>query len=143
MGARRKGRELALQVLFEIELAGDDSTPRIRDALVRLGGPDESRTFAEELAIGVVADRERIDRLIERSSEHWRLGRLSNVDLGILRIATYEITARRDVPVNVAIDEAIEIAKRYSSAESATFVNGVLDQIATAVGAKEGRPTGA
>jgi N utilization substance protein B len=138
MGVRRKGRELALQALYEVELSGRGAVG-VEDSLRHFGGPEEARTFAVELVRGVLAERQRIDGLIEASSEHWRLGRLSNVDLNILRVATYELLCSRDVPVSVAIDEAVEIAKRFGSADSPMFVNGVLDQVATAVGAKEGR----
>ena len=82
-------------------------------------------------------ERSRVDELIASCSENWRLGRLSHVDRNILRVATYELLRRRDVPASVAIDEAIEIAKRFGSDESATFVNGVLDSVAVTVGAKE------
>ena len=79
--------------------------------------------------------------MIAASAVHWRVERLSQIDRNILRIGTYEIIGRPDIPPSVAIDEAIEIAKRFGSEDSPTFVNGVLDHIATVVGAKEGRRT--
>lgn len=136
MGTRRRGRELAIQALYKVELTGDCSSESLDDFLSDFGGPQEVRTFGGELARGVLAERERIDALIAGSSEHWRLGRLSNVDLNILRVATYELMCSR-VPASIAIDEAIEIAKRFGSADSPMFVNGVLDHVATTVGAKE------
>jgi N utilization substance protein B len=143
VGSRRRGRELALQALYQMDVTGfephvpaaelwqhfDESAP----------APDTSRTFAAELVSGVLETRGRIDELIAESAEHWRLDRLSQIDRNILRIGAYELLCRRDVPPNVAIDEAIEIAKRFGNDESAVFVNGVLDQIASAVGAKVGR----
>ena len=122
VGSRRRGRELALQALYQMDVTGGD--PHVP---------------AAELVHGVLETRTRIDALIAESAEHWRLDRLSQIDRNILRIGAYELLCRRDVPPSVAIDEAIEIAKRFGNDESAVFVNGVLDQIATAVGAKAGR----
>ena len=78
-----------------------------------------------------------IDGLITQSTEHWRFERLSHVDLNVLRVATYELSYTREVPPSVVMDEAIEIARRFGTEESAVFVNGVLDQIATRLGVKE------
>ncbi len=140
MGMRRKGRELALQALYQVEILGDESAGGVRAFWEHCDAPTEARTFGEDLVGGVLATRTRIDELIAGSSENWRLGRLSHVDRNILRVATYELLCRRDVPATVAIDEAIEIAKRFGSDDSATFVNGVLDHIAATVGVKERPP---
>lgn len=94
--------------------------------------------FARELIDGVLANQERIDGLITEATQHWRLARLSRVDLSVLRIATFELMACADIPASVTINEAIEIARRFGSEDSATFVNGVLDAIATRLGAKMG-----
>jgi len=103
---------------------------------------NEDRAFARELVEGVSAHRERIDGLIGRSAEHWRLPRLSRVDLNVLRLATFELLGRPEIPASVTLNEAVEIARRFGTADSAAFVNGVLDAIATALGAKEGESTG-
>jgi N utilization substance protein B len=142
-GARRRGRELALQALYQTDVTSGE----LRTAAVDLWrhfdepesapAPDEARVFATELVSGVLETRERIDVLIAGAAEHWRLERLSQIDRNILRIGAYELLCRPDVPASVAIDEAIEIAKRFGNDESATFVNGVLDHVATVVGAKE------
>jgi N utilization substance protein B len=137
MGMRRKGRELALQALYQIDVRGDDGGSALRLFWEHCDAPTDARSFAEELVGGVLEERARVDELIASCSENWRLGRLSHVDRNILRVATYELLRRRDVPASVAIDEAIEIAKRFGSDESATFVNGVLDSVAATVGAKE------
>jgi N utilization substance protein B len=137
MGTRRKGRELALQALYQVDLLGDDSGRAAVDAFWEgCEAPTDARSFGEELFGGVLSEQTRIDELIGASSDNWRLSRLSHVDRNILRVATYELLCRRDVPASVAIDEAIEIAKRFGSDESATFVNGVLDHIAETLGAK-------
>ncbi len=143
---RRRGRELALQALYQMDVAGAGATHaapelwRHFDEPETSAAPDEARSFANELVSGVVGEREHIDTLIGSAAEHWRLDRLSQVDRNILRIGAYELLRRFDVPASVAIDEAIEIAKRFGTDESANFVNGVLDHIADVVGAKEGRP---
>ena len=86
--------------------------------------------FARELVEGVRTHRERIDALIAASAEHWRLPRLSRVDLSVLRLATFELLGRPEIPHSVTLNEAVEIARRFGSEESAGFVNGVLDHIA-------------
>lgn len=138
MGVRRRGRELALQALYQVELSGDDPMRAAAGFWEHCEASADARAFGAELVDGVLAERGRIDALIAESSEHWRLGRLSTVDLNILRVGTYELLCRKDVPASVAIDEAIEIAKRFGSDESGTFVNGVLDHVASTLGAKEG-----
>lgn len=137
MGMRRKGRELALQALYQLDLCGDEPGAALRLFWEHCEAPNDARAFGEDLVDGVIDERARIDELIAQSSSNWRVERLSHVDRNILRVATYELLHRRDVPANVAIDEAIEIAKRFGSDESPMFVNGVLDSIAATVGAKE------
>lgn len=137
MGMRRKGRELALQALYQLDLCGDDQLAALGLFWEHCDAPNDARAFAEALVDGVLQARARIDELIAQNSSNWRVDRLSHVDRNILRVATYELLYRRDIPASVAIDEAIEIAKRFGSDESPTFVNGVLDSIAAVVGAKE------
>ena len=139
MGMRRKGRELALQALYQLDLSGDEAASTLPVFWEHCDAPTDARTFGQALVSGVLEERTRIDELISGSSDNWRLSRLSHVDRNILRVATYELLRRPDVPTTVAIDEAIEIAKRFGSDESPTFVNGVLDQIALTVGVKEQR----
>lgn len=99
-------------------------------------GNAKAREFARRLVLGVVTRRKEIDRLIERCAEHWKLRRMAKVDLTILRMATYELLFCPDIPMNVSMDEAIEIGKRYGSGDTATFINGVLDQVAQTGGVK-------
>jgi N utilization substance protein B len=143
MRGRRAGRELALQALYELEMAGEGTSA---DATASLGahfagegegGGSDGETFARELVHGVQAERARIDALIQEAAVHWQLDRLSRVDLCVLRLATFELIARPEIPAAVTIDEAIEIARRFGSEDSAAFVNGVLDHIAGVVGAKQ------
>jgi N utilization substance protein B len=129
-GTRRKGRELALQALYQIEITGDPSAAAVDLFLRHFEGTPHAKDFARRLVSGVVSQGPAVDRLIEESAENWKLARLAKVDLVILRMATYELLFCPDIPTTVSLDEAIEIGKRFGSADSATFINGVLDQIA-------------
>lgn len=137
MGIRRKGRELALQALYQIEITGDTSPAALDLFLSHFEGSAKAREFARRLVSGVITHSEEIDRLIAQCADNWKLSRMAKVDLTILRISTYELLFCPDIPVSVSMDEAIEIAKRYGSDDSAPFINGVLDQIAVTGGVKE------
>jgi transcription antitermination protein NusB len=136
MGTRRKARELALQALYQMDMTGDYSPRAIEFFLAHFEGSAQAKEFARGLVSGVLTHRTEIDRLIKQSTEHWKLSRMAKVDLMILRMASYELLFCPDIPLNVSMDEAIEIGKRYGSADSPTFINGVLDQVAVASGAK-------
>jgi transcription antitermination protein NusB len=136
-GTRRKGRELALQALYQIEMTGDTSATAVDLFLRHFEGNPGAKEFARRLVSGAVSQRADIDRLIDQCTENWKLGRLAKVDLVILRMATYELVFCPDIPSAVSLDEAIEIGKRFGSAESAPFINGVLDQIAQSSGVKD------
>jgi N utilization substance protein B len=133
---RRKGRELALQALYQIEITADASVAAVDMFLQHFEGNAPAKEFARRLVSGVVSQRAEIDRLIEKCTENWKLARLAKVDLVVLRVATYELVFCPDIPSRVSLDEAIEIGKRFGSAESATFINGVLDHVAHASGDK-------
>jgi len=135
MGSRREARELALQALYQLDVVGEGD-PGMALFWSYFDAEREVQAFARGLVEGVAAHRERIDALIAASAEHWRLPRLSRVDLSLLRLATFELLARPDIPPSVAIDEAIEIARRFGSEDSPAFVNGVLDHIAQVLGVK-------
>lgn len=129
MGQRRQSRELALQVLFQLEF---DPKLNLRDGLdlfkKSFEAPEETWAYALELLNGVSQRRQQIDGLIQTQSQHWSLSRMSLVDLNIMRLAVFELKFGA-VPPAVVINEAIEISKKYSSTDSASFVNGILDQI--------------
>jgi N utilization substance protein B len=128
---------LALQALYQIEITGDASGAAVDLFLGHFEGSPKAKEFARRLVSGVVSQQVEIDRVIERCTEHWKLMRLAKVDLTILRMATYELIFCPDIPLHVSLDEAIEIAKRYGTGDSAAFINGVLDQVAQFSGAKE------
>jgi N utilization substance protein B len=141
MGIRRKGRELALQVLYQAEIKGDVSSTTLEFALSHVLGSARAKEFARRLALGVISHQEKIDRVIAQSSEHWRLGRMAKVDLIILRVATYELLFCPDIPLNVTIDEALEVGKRYGTEDSPPFINGILDEVAHTAGLKQSAKT--
>ena len=136
-GVRRTGRAYALQLLYARD--GDASTD-VSNAAVSWASEFEleiepaAQAFAQELVAAAAARGAEIDELITSASKNWRIDRMSRVDRNILRLGACELIAFRDVPVKVVINEAVELAKRFGTAESSAFVNGVLDRIATAAG---------
>jgi N utilization substance protein B len=132
MGTRRKGRELALQALYQIEVTGDASAAAVDLFLSHFEGSAQAKEFARRLVSGVVSQRPDIDRLIQECTENWKLARMAKVDLLILRMAAYELIFCPDIPLNVSLDEAIEMGKRFGTGDSGSFINGVLDQLAQA-----------
>ena len=129
MGPRRKAREYALQMLFQWDIT-HDSIDQI--AANFFEGQEEMAAvadFARQLVIRTVEHVEKIDSLIQRHAEHWRLDRMATVDRNLLRLATQEFLFDSETPKTVVINEAIEIARRFSSQESPQFINGILDSI--------------
>jgi transcription antitermination protein NusB len=136
-GSRRSGRAYALQLLYARD--GDPATDVAGSAAswaesFELEVDATSQAFARDLVAAAGEHGAQIDQLITASSKNWRIDRMSRVDRNILRLGACELIAFRDVPVKVVINEAVELAKRFGTAESSAFVNGVLDRIATAVG---------
>ena len=129
MGERRKSRELALQMLFQIDLGKVLISEIEKDFLEKIDESKEVKTFALELVKGTLENLDRIDSLIKERLQNWEFSRIANVDKNILRFATYELLLREDIPVAVTINEAIEIAKEYSGKEAGKFINGILDKI--------------
>jgi len=124
---RRLGRELALLWLFQIDMGKlpmDEVIAEIPDELT--GVEEEALTFALQLIHGYHADTERIDRAIVRYAKGWPLKRMAAIDRNVLRIALCEIYNMPDIPASVSVDEAVEVAKHYSTEESGKFVNGIL-----------------
>ncbi len=131
MGLRRQAREVALQGVFMCDFLSKWEDGQIAFCFDHFGILTTVRPYAERLAAGVVQNISKIDSELTCASEHWSISRMSRVDRGILRVAGYEILFLEDVPHSVAINEAIEIAKRFGSDESPSFINGVLDKLAT------------
>ena len=129
MGKRRKARESTLQILFQVEF--DDTHPeKIIDSFWKnRRATKEIKDYCRWLVEGITSHREEIDRLIQSVSENWRISRMAIVDRNVLRMAAFELLHEENLAPAIVINEAIEIAKKYSSEEGATFVNGILDAV--------------
>jgi transcription antitermination protein NusB len=135
MGTRRKSREIALQMLFQADMGKQDAEQVRRTFWAEHGATStEVRGFADDL-FRVATDRvSEIDTLIEKHAEHWRMERMAAVDRNLLRAAVAELLAYPETPRAVVINEALEIARKFSSPESVHFVNGVLDSVGKDLG---------
>ncbi|ASS91861.1 MAG: transcription antitermination factor NusB [Bacillaceae bacterium] len=122
---RRTARKKALQALFQIDLA--EALPE--EAINHVLDGNEHDPFLNKLVLGTVEHQNEIDELIKRNLTNWKLERLANIDRAILRLAVYEMKYEPDIPFNVTIDEAIELAKMFGDVQSSKFVNGVLSSI--------------
>ena len=133
MGVRRRAREVALQVLYQREF----NRVEVQEVLKLFWNNFEvlkgAMDFSERLVKGVEQHREDLDQIIERYASHWKVDRMTHVDRSILRIATYELLYCDDIPPKVAINEAIDIGKKYGSEDSGAFINGVLDKVQSEV----------
>ena len=130
MGRRRKARELALQFLYQLELRGDgDPASSSEEFWSRHPVDPEARAFAETLVRGTKLHQGKIDELITQYAENWDLDRMAVVDRNILRVGIFELLWTADIPPKVAINEAIEVAKKFSTQDSSRFINGILDRI--------------
>ena len=134
MGARTTGREAALQMIFALEANGASAERVINQFWRETPGDPEGREYAERMVRGVAADLEKLDNTIRKASTNWRIERMARVDRNVLRLGTWELAQIDDVPRAVILDEAVELAKRFGSEDSGSFVNGVLDRIATDLG---------
>lgn len=143
MGQRRRSREIALQVLYEMEVIEVPPEEALRLYYECFESPLELRPFCEELVYGVYHHRAEIDRMIGEASQHWRIERMSIVDRNILRLALYEMLHCRTIPPKVSINEAIDLGKMFGSNESGAFINGILGHVLSGLnrngsGAKQG-----
>lgn len=131
MGSRRKARECALQMLFAADVAEMPADDVVRSYWAELGESDldvTARDFATRLALRTLSNLELLDERIRSRAEHWRISRMAVVDRNILRLAVYEFLYE-PTPRTVAINEALEIARRFSTYEATQFINGILDAI--------------
>ncbi|HBE94270.1 MAG TPA: transcription antitermination factor NusB [Desulfovibrio sp.] len=137
-GMRRNGRTLAFQVLYGLGFAPVAETSTLEWAFaenpaVLKEDAEDVRTFARGLVQGVWGRREELDQIIHRHSKHWKLHRIAKVELAILRLALYEMLHCADIPLKVALNEAIELSKQFGDENSRNFINGILDAAAKAV----------
>ena len=137
MGVRREGRELALQLLYALDVNPMETREALRLSRENSRVAEGVRLFAEELVTGVMENLREIDRKIAEKSKHWAIPRMAKVDLNILRMAFYELLFRDDIPRKVTINEAIEVAKKYGTEDSSAFINGMLDEMESTLPGKE------
>lgn len=129
MGKRRRSREYALQVLYQLEISEGNAFQTLTQSRENFPPKVGDDAFTEFVVLGVTQHLEEIDQLIKKYSEHWRLDRIALIDRNILRIAIFELLFCEEIPPKVTINEAIDLAKRYGSEESGSFINGILDRI--------------
>jgi transcription antitermination protein NusB len=135
MGGRRKGRELALQMLFQWDLSRE-LFANVRNTFWTLNNDmdEEVQTFADHLAAGTAEHIDQIDVLLAKHAEHWRVSRMAVVDRNVLRLACFELLFETQTPKAVVINEALEVARKFSTPESIQFINGILDSIRKEIG---------
>jgi len=132
-GARRRARELALQALYEVDSAGHEAEEVVNHLLAEERLSEENANFIRELVRGVIQNKEKLNENIQSFAPAWPLEQIPAVDRNILRLAIFEILLDNKVPVKVAINEAVELAKKFGSDNSSKFVNGVLGSVSTLV----------
>lgn len=133
MRVRTRARELALQFLYQLDVQGDAYREALddflHDALAGKPGGEDAMAWSRRLVDGVRRHREEIDALLAKAARNWDLGRMAVVDRNALRIGCYELLWEDEIPMKVAINEAIELGKRFSTDASGAFINGILDRI--------------
>jgi len=134
MGNRRKARELALNALFQGEMTATSAEENFPLLCENFEINKKAIPYGRELVYGITDKRDELDAKIEESAVNWRVSRMSVLDRNIIRLASYEMMFKEDVPPRVAIDEAIELAKRYCGEDSPGFINGILDAILKNIG---------
>jgi len=137
VGARHSGREAALQMLFQMEASGVRADAVIALFWRSFDAEPEGKDYADAVVRGVEETLVAVDEHITKASAHWRLERMARVDRNVLRLGTWELANRTDVPRAVILDEAVELAKAFGTEESSSFVNGVLNRIAEDLGRRD------
>ncbi|MCL6557560.1 MAG: transcription antitermination factor NusB [Firmicutes bacterium] len=132
--SRRRAREAVLIVLFQVDVGRAEADEAFNRTMNDWKIKGQDREFAQAVAFGTLERLGRIDEIIRRLSPDWKLERMNSVDRNLMRMALFEILYRDDIPPNVAINEAVELAKRYGGEESPRFVNGILGRVAENIG---------
>lgn len=126
---RRQARETALQVLFAIDMGKNEPDFALRNTAEEFGAGSQELEFAQQLVRGTLDHIEEIDGIISRVSKEWQLSRMANVDRNIMRLSLYEMIFREDIPDNVSVNEAVDLAKIFGGPDSGKFVNGILGKV--------------
>jgi N utilization substance protein B len=129
MKVRSRARDVALQYLYQAEVNSQHSLKSLEGFMAHFVEDENLKPYANELISGILENISAIDTMIDRATSNWRVSRMTRTDRNILRIATYELAIRKDIPYKVAINEGIELAKRFGSPKLPSFANGVLDKI--------------
>jgi transcription antitermination protein NusB len=129
MKVRSRARDAALQYLYQAEVNSRHTKETLDSFLLHFIDDEPVKPYAKDLAEGVIDNIQTIDSLIEKATSNWRVSRMTRTDRNILRIATYELAIRKDIPYKVAINEGVELAKRFGSPKCPSFANGVLDRV--------------
>jgi N utilization substance protein B len=129
VGSRHRARQYAVQVLFQLDVTGDEPAVALAHFWEGKGAPADVVRFAERLVQGAWSHRSHIDEVLAGSASHWKLERMAIVDRNVLRLALFEMLHEKETPAPVVLDEAIELAKQFGNTDSGPFVNGVLDAI--------------
>ena len=138
MGKRRRGRETALKLLYALDITQEPADVLLEASWLDAFVPEAVREFSVALVAGVMAHRDEIDTLVQEWSMNWSLERIGIIERNILRFAIYELLFLTDIPPNVTINEAVEVAKRYGTDEAPSFINGILDRIKQEVETRAG-----
>jgi len=128
---RRASREIAMKLLYQLEIQKDDKEEQIKTSLDEETLASNDEKYVLDTIEGVLGNLPYIDDTIEKNAKGWKINRISKVDLSILRLSVYEISFNEDIPLNVAINEAVELAKKYSGEEAGAFVNGILGKVSS------------
>jgi N utilization substance protein B len=129
MKIRSRARDVALQYLYQVDITSDHSEKVVEDFLAHFVDDENVKPYARDLINGVFTNLQHLDGLIDQAAKNWRVSRMTMTDRNILRISAYELTCRSDIPFKVAINEGVELAKRFGSPKCPSFVNGVLDRV--------------
>jgi transcription antitermination protein NusB len=126
---RRASREIAMKLLYQLEIQKDDRDEQVKTVFEENELTEKDKAYIIEVIEGVASNLPYIDKIIDKYSKGWKLNRISKVDLSILRISIFEISFRNDIPLSVSVNEAVELAKKYSSEDAGAFINGILGKI--------------
>ncbi|MGI6778073.1 MAG: transcription antitermination factor NusB [Acetivibrionales bacterium] len=126
---RRATREIAMKLLYQIEIRKDNIGEQITSIVEENDFNDKDKEYLIDVVNGVIKNKNQIDERIEKYLKGWKLNRISKVDLAIMRLSIYEQIFRKDIPLSVSINEAVELAKKYSTEDSGSFINGVLSKL--------------
>ena len=126
---RRASREIAMKLLYQLEIQKEDHDEQMKTVLEEHSLTQNDKDYIVEVVEGVFSNLLYIDKIIDKYSKGWKINRISKVDLSILRLSIYEVNYRKDIPLSVSVNEAVELGKKYSCEESAAYINGLLGKI--------------